>query len=78
MRARTKKRNDIIAVCADLRNDSYNTPHGIDPNNYEPEDLFDCVMNCTGYSYMSEPEKRLAVVAFEEGAAAAKKSVWYR
>jgi len=78
MRARTQRRKQIVAVCADLRDDSFNTPHGIDPNNYEVEDLVDVVKNCTGFEHMSEPEVRLAVVAFELGAAEAKKSIWYK
>ena len=78
MRARLERRRKIIAVCEDARNDSLETPHGLDPVNYEPEDLFELVKECTGFSYLSEPEQRLAVVAFDEGAAAAKESVWYR
>jgi hypothetical protein len=60
-----------------MRTDSLDTPHGLDPINYEPEDLFDCVRNCVGFE-LSEPEQRLAVVAFELGVAEAKKSIWWQ
>jgi len=75
MRARTKRRNDIISTCDEMRRDN---PHGLDPFNYEPQDLFDCIMNIIGTEYLTDPEERLAVVAFEEGTAAAKKSPWYK
>lgn len=78
MRARTERRRKIVAVCEDARQDSLETPHGLDPTNYEDDDLFELVMECTGFPHLSEPEKRLAVVAFDEGAVVAKASIWYR
>lgn len=74
---RSKRRKDIIAICDEMRTDSMDG-NGLDPNNYEPEDLKDCIKNCLGLDYLSDPEYRLAVVAFEEGTAAAKSSVWYK
>ena len=77
LRTRLERSRKIIAVCEDARQDSLDTPHGLDPTFYEPEDLFELVKECTGFSYLSEPERRLAVVAFDEGAEVAKKSIWY-
>jgi hypothetical protein len=74
---RKERRNQIIAVCDELRTDSHDN-QGLHPENYEPQDLKDCILNCTGFDYLSDPEYRLAVVAFEQGAALAKSSIWYK
>ena len=74
---RTHRRNQIVEVCSQLRSDSLSTRHGLDINNYENDSLYEIVMECCSFDYMSDPEKRLAVVSFEEGSAAAKASVWY-
>lgn len=69
---RTHRRNQIIEICSQLRSDSLSTRHGLDFTNYKEDDLYEVVMECAGFDYMSDPEKRLAVVAFEEGTAIAK------
>lgn len=73
---RTHRRNQIIAICNQLRSDSLSTRHGLDINNFEDESLHEIVMECASFDYMSDPEKRLAVVAFTEGTDAAKNSIW--
>jgi hypothetical protein len=71
---RTRKLQ-IIAVADEMREDSFDG-HGLDPINYERDDLFDCVENCVGFK-LTEPEHRLAIVAFEEGHDVAAKSIWF-
>jgi hypothetical protein len=75
---RSQRRRHIVAVCQDARNDSLYTSHGLDPVNYERDALYELVMECCSFDYMSDPEKRLAVVAFEQGMTAAKESVWWQ
>ena len=74
---RTRRRNDIIVVCNQMRSDSAQG-QGLDPKNYDRNNLYEVIMDCCGLDYMSDPEKRLAVVAFEEGTTAAKDSPWYK
>jgi hypothetical protein len=75
MKSIRKRQTDIIILCNELREDS-SAGHGIDPNFYEPEDLFDCIEHFVGFK-LSERECRLAVVAFEVGERAARRSIWY-
>lgn len=72
---RQKRQTEIIAVADNMRHDSMDG-QGLDPKNYEPEDLNDVIRNCVGYE-LSEREHRLAVVAFEQGRYVAKKCIWY-
>lgn len=46
--------------------------------NYDPSDLqlYDLVEDCTGFK-LSEPERRLVIVAFEQGRDAARRCIWY-
>jgi hypothetical protein len=73
---RLKRHNQIIAVCQALRSDSLETKHGLDFTNYFDDDLYEVIEDCTGY-HLSNIEKRLAVVGFEQGADIAKKCIWY-
>ena len=75
---RSLRRNKIVAVCNELREDSLTTGHGLDIQNFENESLYEIVQDLTGFEFLSDPEKRLAVVAFEEGAGIAKASIWYK
>ena len=72
---RLKRQSMILAVANEMRQDS-SDGQGINPANYERDDLFDCIENCVGFR-LSDIETRLAVVVFEQGADVGKKSVWY-
>ena len=77
-RARRKKRRDtIISVCSELREDSLDG-HGLSFEHYEESNLYEIIKDLTGFDFLSDPEQRLAVVAFEQGAGIAKQSVWYK
>jgi len=74
---RLKRRSDIIAVANQIRLD-YAVGGGLDPQNYERDQLFEIIKDCASLAYLTDPEQRLAVVAFEEGITAAKNSIWYK
>jgi hypothetical protein len=52
--------------------------HGLDPVCFHNHELYEVIKECTGFDYLSDPEQRLAVVAFTEGITAAKASPWYK
>jgi hypothetical protein len=51
--------------------------HGLDPHNFEVTEVKQVVEDCVGFE-LTEPEWQLAVVAFNEGEATAKASIWYK
>lgn len=65
----------IVIVADDLRQDSMDG-HGLDMSNYEDNDLLEIMSDCVGFR-INDAELRLAKVAFEEGAEAAKRSIWF-
>jgi len=77
MRARRRTLYDIITVANQIRLD-YAVGGGLNPSDYEHEQLYEIIKDCAGLSWLSDPEQRLAVVAFEEGITAAKNSPWYK
>lgn len=76
MNRRLNRQNQILVVVEEMRADSEDG-HGVDPHNFDVSEVYEVITDCTSLQYLTDVEKRLAVVAFEEGTAAAKKSIWY-
>lgn len=62
-----RRKNEIIEIAEEAQEVLF------DPHDAQ---IVDLVEDCTGY-HLSEPEKRLALVAFNENAETARASIWW-
>ncbi len=66
---RKRKRADAIIAVAEEYRDEFNA-------DASDSDIFAMIEDCTGWN-LSVVERRLAIVAYNEGGKAAKKGIWY-
>jgi len=70
-----QNRDQVVSVANEIRED-FAVGGGLDPSNYDPQQLYEIVADCVGFD-LFYTQKRLAIVAFEEGVEVARKSIWY-